>query len=133
MVARRSPRWSGVTSAWPGGACHPAYSWSPPRQRPRGRHDGDDHRLTRSVVGGLAGGEALQQVALDRVEADPLLLHRVARPDRDCLVLKSLEVHRDAEGRTDLVLTPIAPADRPGVVELHVPPLPQHRGQVTRL
>src|SRR4051812_10262593 len=80
----------------------------------------------REVGPSSAGRQALEEIALDRIEADPLLLHRVARPDRDRLILESLEVDRDAERCADLVLTAIAAADRAGVVELDIPPLPQH-------
>src|SRR5437763_753234 len=70
----------------------------------------------------LAGGKALQEVALDVVEAYPLLLHGVAGADGDRVVVEGLEVDGDAVRRTDLVLSPVAAADRTGVVELHVPP-----------
>ena len=41
-----------------------------------------------------------------------LLLHRVAVTDSDGAVVEGVEVDGDAEGRADLVLAPVAPADR---------------------
>src|SRR4051812_27466283 len=79
-------------------------------------------------TGTSADGEALLEVALDRVEADPLLAHRVAFPHGHGVVLEGVEVDREAERRADLVLPPVAPADRAGIVEVDVPALPQRRG-----
>src|SRR3954452_20965966 len=83
--------------------------------------------------GGSAGGEAVEEPALDLVEPDPLLRHRVAVADRHRFVLERLEVERDAVRRPDLVLSAVTPTDRAGIVEVDVPPLPQERGQITRL
>ena len=65
--------------------------------------------------------EALGEVAGDAVEADPLLLHRVALADRDRVVLEGVEVDGHAVRRADLVLAAVAAADRAGVVEVDVP------------
>src|SRR4029077_2822782 len=81
----------------------------------------------------LAGAEALGYGGLDGVEADPLLLHGVAVPDRDGLVLQGVEIDGDAVRGADLVLPPVPAADRAGVVEVGVPPLAQGRRQVTGL
>ena len=62
------------------------------------------------------------EVALDLVEADPLLRHRVAGPDGHRPVLERGEVDGDAVRRTDLVLAAVAAADGAGVVEVDVPP-----------
>src|SRR5438309_9639216 len=80
-----------------------------------------------------AGGEAVEEPALDRIEADPVLAHRVAVADGHRVVLERLEVEGDAERCADLVLPAIAAADRAGVVELHVPARPQQRCQIARL
>src|SRR5436305_5726356 len=85
------------------------------------------------AIGGSAGGKVVEQVALDLVQSDSVLRHRVARPDRHRVVVEGLEVDRDAERRADLVLAAVAAADRAGVIELDVPSLPQSRGEVTRL
>src|SRR5512142_2786339 len=73
-----------------------------------------------------------RQVGLDVVDADALLRHRVALPDGDRVVVEGLEVDGDAERRADLVLAPVATADRLRVVEVDVPVTAQRRGQVTR-
>src|SRR3954449_2510573 len=80
-----------------------------------------------------ADGEAILEVALDRVEADPLLAHRVPLAHGHRVVLEGVEVDGEAERRADLVLTPVPPADRPGVVEVDVPAHAQRRGQITGL
>src|SRR5947209_2067153 len=82
---------------------------------------------------GSAGGEAVEHPALDLVETDPLLRHRVAVADRHRVVLERLEVDRDAVRRPDLVLPPVAPADRARIVEVDVPPPPQQRREVASL
>ena len=55
---------------------------------------------------------------------------RVALAHRHGLVVEGVEVDRDAERRADLVLAPVAAADRAGVVELDVPALPQRGREV---
>src|SRR3954454_19430035 len=77
-----------------------------------------------------AGAEPLRQVAANRVETDPLLSHAVARAKSHRLVLQRVEVDGDAVGGADLVLPPVAPADGPGVIEVHGPLLAQVRGKV---
>src|SRR5690242_6625551 len=76
-----------------------------------------------------AGGE----VALDLVQGDALLLHRVALADGDRVVVQGVEVDGDAERRTDLVLAAVAAADGTGVVELDVPVLPEVGGEALGL
>src|SRR5579872_1126967 len=80
-----------------------------------------------------AAGEALGQVCVDLVQADPLLAHAVPVPDGDRVVVERVEVHRDAERRADLVLPPVPAADRAGVVELRGPPLAHHGGEIAGL
>src|ERR1035438_1958509 len=65
-----------------------------------------------------AAGEAFGQIGLDGGDADPVLPHRVALPYRHRLVVQGVEVDRDTERGADLVLTPVAAADRAGVVEV---------------
>src|SRR4051794_24175865 len=71
---------------------------------------------------GSAAEQALAEVGAHLVQADPFLLHGVAFTDRHGVVLEGVEVDGDAVRRADLVLAAIAPADRPGVVEVDVPP-----------
>src|SRR5438309_2999500 len=64
--------------------------------------------------------------ALDR---EALLRERVAVAQRDRAVLERLVIDRHAEGRADLVLAAIAPADRAALVVLALHPpadLPVH-------
>src|SRR5690242_1858883 len=84
-------------------------------------------------VAELTGGKAVEQETLDLVERDPLLLHRVAVTNGDRVVLQRVEVDGDAVRRADLVLPPVPPADRAGVVEVGVPAQAQGRRQVFRL
>src|SRR4051794_33378228 len=72
-----------------------------------------------------AGREAVEEPGLDLGEGDSLLRHRVAVADGHRFVLERLEVEGDAVRRPDLVLPAITPADRAGIVEVDVPPLPQ--------
>src|SRR5262245_15922985 len=65
--------------------------------------------------------QALREEALEAVDREPLLPHRVALPDRDLRVVERVEVDRHAERRPDLVLAPVPPADRAGVVEVARP------------
>src|SRR5450756_522052 len=89
-------------------------------------------RYRSSTRGDSAAEQPPGQVPRDLTEPDPLLRHRVALADGYGLVLQRLEVHGDAERRADLVLAAVAPADRAGVVELHVPGLAQLGRQVAR-
>src|SRR5690349_19954935 len=73
------------------------------------------------IVTELTGRQLLQEELLDLVERDPLLLHRVAVAHRRRVVLERVEVDGDAVRRADLVLPPVAPADRARVVEVGVP------------
>ncbi len=59
-------------------------------------------------AGGSAADEALSQVALDALERDALLGHRVALAHGDGPVLGRVEVVGQAEGRADLVLAAVA-------------------------
>src|SRR5215208_6398968 len=59
-----------------------------------------------------------------------LLLQGVAVADRDRTVLHRLTVDRDAEGRADLVLPSVAPADRAGLVVEHRQGAPQSLGEL---
>ena len=81
-------------------------------------------------AGGSAADEALSQVALDALERDALLGHRVALAHGDSPILGRVEVIGQAEGRTDLVLAAVATADGAGVVVLHVPGAAQAGGQL---
>src|SRR3954454_19041086 len=76
-------------------------------------------RLARST--GSAAEQPLGEVGPHLVQADPLLLHRVALPDRDRVVLEGFEVDGHAVRRAYLVLAAVAATDRAGVVEVHVP------------
>src|SRR5581483_1670440 len=80
-----------------------------------------------------AAGQASSEVARDLIEPDPLLRHRVALPNRHGKIVKGLEVDRHAVRRADLVLTPIAPADGTGIVEVDVPRPTQLGCEVARL
>src|SRR5699024_4778082 len=80
-----------------------------------------------------AADQALGEVALHLVQRHPLLGHRVTLPYRHGLILEGVEVDRDAVRRADLVLAPVAPADRLRVVELDVPVLAQGGSEVTGL
>lgn len=48
--------------------------------------------------------------------SDALLLHRVAVADRNGAILQRLEINRQAEGRSDLVLPTVKLANRRGIV-----------------
>ena len=68
-----------------------------------------------------AAEQALGEVAAHLVQRDPLLVHRVALAHGDGVVVEGVEVDGDAVRRADLVLAPVAAADRAGVVEVDVP------------
>src|SRR5437879_13730359 len=59
-----------------------------------------------------SGAELLAKGGHEVGDGDADLRHGIALPDRHGLILERLEVHGDAEGRPDLVLAAIAPADR---------------------
>src|SRR2546427_3306436 len=59
-----------------------------------------------------SGAELLAKGGHEIGDRDTDLPHGIAFPDRHGLILERLEVHRDAEGRPDLVLAAIAAADR---------------------
>src|ERR1700761_9719139 len=125
---RRRPRSSAAPRGrtrpgWPGPHRVTCWSWcwrhspaSTGADRPRGLRP----QIIRSV-----DRQALGQVGLDLVDADPLLLHRVAFPHGHGLVLEGVEVDGDAVRGADLVLAAVAAADGTGVVEVGVPPLAQ--------
>src|SRR6266540_4742617 len=71
----------------------------------------------------LCPGKALVQVADQPVDSHPVLSHRVAVAHRDGPVLERVEIHGDAVGRADLVLSAVAAADRAGVVVVDHPAL----------
>src|SRR5690242_19109493 len=73
---------------------------------------------------------ALLDQGADPVRCDPVLLQCVAVTNRDRLVLRRLAVHRDAEGRADLVLPAIAAADGAGFVVEHRELLAQLVGEL---
>src|SRR5688500_11117406 len=99
-------------------------------------------RATRRVRGTITGrfwptvGSAARQSAAQPgghlAECHPLLRHRVALADGDGLVVEGLEVHRDAEWGTDLVLPTVALADCGSVVEVDVPVAAELGGEVAR-
>src|SRR4030095_5570180 len=64
----------------------------------------------------LPAAQCAGDPALDLGRLDPFLHHRVALADRHHVVLQRVAVDRDAEGRADLVLAAVAPADRPALV-----------------
>src|SRR5918911_1628833 len=66
----------------------------------------------------LLHGQPARQELREAVDRDALLLERVAVAQRDGAVLDRLVVDRDRERRADLVLAPVAPADRTAVVVL---------------
>src|SRR5689334_12798498 len=59
------------------------------------------------------------------VGRDPLLLERVAIPNRDRAILHRLSIDCNAIRRADLILTPVAPADRTRFVVEHRKAAPQ--------
>src|SRR6185437_10136413 len=77
--------------------------------------------------------EPVGKVGLNLIDGDAVLGHAVPIPDRYGVVVKSVEIDRDAIRRADLVLASIPAADRLRVVELHIPAAPERCGQVTRL
>src|SRR5919202_4397771 len=70
-------------------------------------------------------GEAPLELRAELRDRDARLLERVAVAQRDGVVLERLVVDRDAPRRPDLVLAPVALADRAAGVELGRHPLPQ--------
>src|SRR5215218_6382907 len=66
----------------------------------------------------LLDGQASRQQLPEPVDRHALLRERVAIAQRDRAVLERLVVDRDGERRADLVLAPVAPADRSAVVVL---------------
>ena len=74
-----------------------------------GRQGERGHRI--STSGGRVRRAA--EVALDPVERDALLRHRVALAHGDGVVVEGVEVDGDAERRADLVLAAVALADAP--------------------
>src|SRR5579875_1241884 len=77
-----------------------------------------------------AAGEALGQVGVEPVDADPVLPHGVTFPDRHGLVVQRVEVDGHAVGSSYLVLAAVPAPDGAGVVELAWPPLAQRGGDV---
>src|SRR5580704_18390334 len=133
-------RWKRSPRAWRQRACPTASIGPRPRstaapRTPRPRTPSSprfSHRRDPTPVGS-AGAETFGQVGLDVVEADAFLAHGVAVPDRHRLVVQGVEVDGDAVWGADLVLTPVAAADRARVVEVGIPVLAQRRGQVAGL
>src|SRR5437879_4876627 len=62
------------------------------------------------------GVQSIKDGALDALDRDSLLGHRVALAEGDSAVFQRLDVDRDTPGRADLVLAPIELADRRGVI-----------------
>src|SRR5947207_13263448 len=58
-----------------------------------------------------SGAELLAKRGHEIGDGNTNLRHGIAFPDRHGLILARLEVDRDAEGRPDLVLAAVAPAD----------------------
>src|SRR3954447_21179881 len=77
-------------------------------------------------------GDAALQHVRQLVDRDPLLLQRVAVAQRDRAVLDRLVIDRDRVRRADLVLAPVAPADRAAVVVLGAHPPPQRLVDLAR-
>src|SRR4051812_9801238 len=65
---------------------------------------------------GSGGGHPVEDRALDTLEGDALLRHRVAVADRRGPVLERIDIDGHAPRRADLVLAPIQLADRGRVV-----------------
>src|SRR5919201_305885 len=63
--------------------------------------------------------ERVVEPRADAADRQTLLCQRIAVPHRHRLVVQRLLVDREGERRADLVLRPVAPADRPAVVVLH--------------
>src|ERR1044072_278479 len=82
---------------------------------------------------GSAADQLACEEAFELVDRDPLLGHAVALADGDRVVLQRVEVDGDAERRADLVLPAVAAADGARVVEVDVPVVAQHGGDVARL
>ena len=65
----------------------------------------------------LFQAQALGELLRD-LDADPLLLHRIAIAQRDCIAQRRIffaqrfEINSHTERRTDFVLTAVSPADR---------------------
>src|SRR5208283_1058904 len=78
----------------------------------------EEHSATVVMPG--PGGASVHLLPEDGKElglADPHLLHRVALAQRErAVLLDGIEVDRDAPGRPDLVLPPVAPAYRARLV-----------------
>src|SRR5262249_39840094 len=125
------PRWGVPGSPGPGG-----YGWTLRGGRPPG-----DYARQLDALAGFASAELdasvrrqeVGEVGRKGVDADALLLHRVALANRDRLVVQRVEVDGDAERRADLVLAAVAAADRARVIELGGPALAQPRGDVAGL
>src|SRR5690606_22410032 len=73
-------------------------------------------RIVGKEKGGL-GGEALGEVGAQALKGYALLRHRVAFAHCRGPVVERIEVDRDAIGRADLILPPVASPDRTRVVE----------------
>src|SRR3954470_10657728 len=122
--ADRAPATTPDTSCHQGAAT--SYGGSAPSSPPAGvQRTSVTDRVAFGSLTRSAAEQSLGEPARHGVEPHALLGHRVALPDRDRLVVEGVEVDGDAERRADLVLAPVAPADRAGVVELDVPALPQ--------
>src|SRR3954468_4543714 len=70
----------------------------------------------------LNGGDAALEHVRQLVDRDALLLQGVAVAQRDRAILDRLVIDRDRVRRADLVLAPVAPADRAAVVVLGAHP-----------
>src|SRR5699024_3206860 len=115
-VRRRTPRC---------GPCHPLVR----------RRSGRCARRWALPIGcrcSLAASQALCEVALELVDGDALLLHRVALADGDGVVVQGVEVDGHAVRGADLVLTTVAAADGAGGVVVDVPQTAQLVGDLLR-
>src|SRR3954462_4434813 len=82
---------------------------------------------------GSAADQLAGEEAFELVDGHPLLGHAVALAHGDGLIMQRVEVDGHAERRADLVLAAVAPADGARVVEVDVPVVAQHGGDVPRL
>src|SRR5690349_15698223 len=85
-----------------------------------------------TVISPPSRRESLGDHVAHCVGRDALLLERVAIPNRDRPILHRLPIDRNAIRRADLILTPVAPADRARLVVKHRKGAPQLFRQLLR-
>src|SRR5450755_4949718 len=81
----------------------------------------DESRLRRGAASRAraSSGQALREHRAKLIGGNAILLQRVAIADRHRAIRNRLTIDRDTERRSDFILPPVAPPDRPRLVVEH--------------